>query len=753
MSALFLAALLAATDAPRPTVAVLYFDNNTGQADFDVLKKGLADMMITDLVSWDGVQVVEREKLEAVRSEISLAQGKAFDASTAARVGKLLGAQYLVRGELALSGATLRLDAKLMKVERAELVVAATAQGPKDEIYALEQELVGKLAGGIDAKLAKDSGRRRARVPDLDALVAYSKAVDLSDQGKLDEAQKAFQELVSKKPTFLMARERKEAMVKRLLEAQQRRKDSITESALAVGRMAEETLKKAMPSEEKEQRRYLAMRWLKGAFLVRSLKAHLSSRDQSFRVVLKGHEAAALAGMRAWLENTRRFQDEQRQWKANKGSGSDPGLDAETKRLVEDANFGAPEIDRDGADTVERFVLQGRARDGESNFTIAPPLGELDEKEQKGQLEVLEARVAKAAEQFKQPDGQRAAYEGTSQLELLAEWHLAHERVDDAIGAYQRILDQFPGSHRSTWVEGRIKEMLEGRSHDITTRERWAKALKGCDDMDIRVGSDVSHRSVARQGLAGVQTFIGDLEKACLGKPRTESAIAMVYSHMASVAATHEDCDTTRALMQKYLSLGGSFSDLQGYSKNYYPWCDLSALKPELLPSRVRVIAAGPQMGGPEAHALRQAIADVLKVEIPARGVSLEDDNVSRGDTRAILVHVEVAKDKTVTVGLTLMKHDDEPGAESEVESKGGVIAIEPLVEPVLEVLRRGETALKRQPHPTVSVDLLGRVAEAILLEERHKPDEARAAYEALLKSSPGFVPAQRRLERLEKGR
>ena len=46
MLALPLATVLAA--APL-NVAVLYFDNDTGRAEYDVLKKGLADMIVTDL--------------------------------------------------------------------------------------------------------------------------------------------------------------------------------------------------------------------------------------------------------------------------------------------------------------------------------------------------------------------------------------------------------------------------------------------------------------------------------------------------------------------------------------------------------------------------------------------------------------------------------------------------------------------------------------------------------------------------------
>ena len=51
----------------KPVLMVIYFDNLTGKPEQDVLKKGLADMIITDLVAYDGVTVVERDKHRARR--------------------------------------------------------------------------------------------------------------------------------------------------------------------------------------------------------------------------------------------------------------------------------------------------------------------------------------------------------------------------------------------------------------------------------------------------------------------------------------------------------------------------------------------------------------------------------------------------------------------------------------------------------------------------------------------------------------
>src|SRR5690348_5765817 len=66
-----LLALLSSTATPRPVVTVLYFDNNTNDRSYDVLQKGLADMLITDLSAVEAIQVVERAKLDQLIRELS----------------------------------------------------------------------------------------------------------------------------------------------------------------------------------------------------------------------------------------------------------------------------------------------------------------------------------------------------------------------------------------------------------------------------------------------------------------------------------------------------------------------------------------------------------------------------------------------------------------------------------------------------------------------------------------------------------
>ena len=60
-------------------LGVLPFANDTGDARYDVLQRGLMDMVTTDLAGLEAVQVVERARLDAVLGELRLQRGQGFE--------------------------------------------------------------------------------------------------------------------------------------------------------------------------------------------------------------------------------------------------------------------------------------------------------------------------------------------------------------------------------------------------------------------------------------------------------------------------------------------------------------------------------------------------------------------------------------------------------------------------------------------------------------------------------------------------
>ncbi len=584
MLAFALAAALAA--ANDPIVSVLYFDNPSKHPELEAMRKGFADLLITDLVAWDGVRVVERDRLEDVIKELEFQQTRFVDQAGALKIGKLVGAKYVVTGSLLLRGKELEVTAKITALPEGLVVVAARESAPEDKIYELEQRLVNQLVAGIDARLKPDAvARRKVRVPNLETLVAYSKAIDLSDQGKLEEAQAAMRALVSKAPTFLLGRERQQQLLKAFEEYQSRKKDLITVSALELGRLIDKALEQEGQFDtlsKEEAQRFLSMRVLKGRFLARSLKPLLARHATYLRTPLLGQEGQVLLTLRAWLANARKFQLERAQAErlhAQVVNGKPLpahlswSLDPAVARLFADAQLGGSSFEDLSFRATLSFAFEGRVFDGD-HFSVAPVLAWVDPAERKALLEELDARVNKGLARAAAGD-RSGEYETAALLEAKGEVFLSDGDLDAAITAYQALLDAFPTGPRAKVIEKRITDLLGGKDHTLRQRDRWVKALEGCDDMDLRVGSGSFDLQLRRAGLIALDQLAAEVEKACPLTKKNRGGVAAVHHRLAHLAAERDDCDRYRAFSRKYLEAGGSVSDLLGYQKNYTPWCPL----------------------------------------------------------------------------------------------------------------------------------------------------------------------------------
>lgn len=80
-----------------PRVAIMDFDNQTQYGGWR-LGSGAADILTTELVKTGKFDMFERERLSALIKEQNLGASGRVDPSTAARIGKLIGVNYIVTG-------------------------------------------------------------------------------------------------------------------------------------------------------------------------------------------------------------------------------------------------------------------------------------------------------------------------------------------------------------------------------------------------------------------------------------------------------------------------------------------------------------------------------------------------------------------------------------------------------------------------------------------------------------------------------
>ncbi len=722
--------LLASAAGPaKPSVSVLYFENRTSDPELQVLGKGLADMIITDLVAWDGVTVVERQRLDDVLKELQLQRTKAFDPSTAARVGKLVGAQYAITGSLHLQKDQLRIDAAVVRIETSETIASASVTDSKDRVFDLEQQLVEKLVTAIDVKLNGSSARQKAKVPDFDALVAYSKAIDLSDQGKHDEASKAMTALVSKSPTFLMARERKQELLDKLKEFEARKKDLVSSAVLEVGKRADAELKKKGPSP--------MWRVLKGRYLMRLMKQSLSFRDGHLRVAKPGEEPKVLSLQRQWVENQRALIEEN-------DSGSDPDLERSTVyELIRDSGLHPDRTVRTGAQAARRelieFVLRGRATDGET-FQVAPALGVMDSSES----ERILAENARAAERLEQAwsrgggDRRQVERELMETLSLRGDLLEHLRRDDEAAQVYQKMLDLFPT--QATSAERRIQKII-GAVHDNDQKERdaYERLVRGaCSEL----GSErEAWKRLRRKGLAGLDEVVQEVEAACLGRFGMRGRWESFYSSVARTAAQHEDCARAERYHRRAFLFGSA--SVRGFESlpRLQGWCTYR-LGGDALPPKFKFRATG-------NREVSEALTDLLGNELLARGVVavIGEDN-SGGELE--FAHAEVQPDRSVS--FVIMRRIREGNIERgsyetmvTVPAKDGALDVDALLKPLLAEVTPMPEPLPWKPSPSLSWKTIEAYAAALKAFDKRQWAEAKAAFEAIAAAEPSLHAAKSR--------
>jgi len=204
-----LPSLAAAGDAPPPTLAVSYFDNNSGDASLEPLSRGLADMLITDLSGISALQIVERARLNDILKELDLSTSSFIDPETALKLGRGLAAAYILAGGYLVGGEEMRIDVRIFEVSTGKVLASDRVVGPKEDFFALQKDLVELLVKTIDVDLAPAERRqlRRNATESFEAFGHYSRGLVATDAGDQEAARAAFQAALDADPGYAAARD------------------------------------------------------------------------------------------------------------------------------------------------------------------------------------------------------------------------------------------------------------------------------------------------------------------------------------------------------------------------------------------------------------------------------------------------------------------------------------------------------------------------------------------------------------------
>jgi len=197
----------------RPGIAVLPFDNSGSygqdKENFDALQKGIAGMLISELAANPAARVVEREEIQKLLAEQTLGASGKVTPETAAKIGKLVGARYVIAGTFIDFYGDFRLDARLVNVETSEIVKVESDRMQRDHLFDIIRTVAARLMK--DANLPplprQASEQRMNRQVPTEALTFYSKALLYQDRGQKDKAAEMYQRALAVFPEYAEAQQ------------------------------------------------------------------------------------------------------------------------------------------------------------------------------------------------------------------------------------------------------------------------------------------------------------------------------------------------------------------------------------------------------------------------------------------------------------------------------------------------------------------------------------------------------------------
>jgi TolB-like protein len=182
----------------RPTIAVLPFENMTGEDPDNSFAIGLTEDIVIDLGSLSALDVISISSVLPYRGH----------AVTPREIGIQLGAGYVLQGSVRGMPPNLRVTARLHETGSGRQLWAERFDRQVGDELALQKELARKVVTSLSISLQDDDvnafGRRYTQ--NREAWYLYKQAMNLanppSDPARLKLAQQAFNQVIGMDPDF-----------------------------------------------------------------------------------------------------------------------------------------------------------------------------------------------------------------------------------------------------------------------------------------------------------------------------------------------------------------------------------------------------------------------------------------------------------------------------------------------------------------------------------------------------------------------
>jgi serine/threonine protein kinase/Flp pilus assembly protein TadD len=181
----------------RKSVAVLYFENQSGAKEDEYFRDGITEDVVTEISKIAQLQIFPRSEMLAFRDKQVTAQ----------QVGQQLGAAYVLEGSIRRAGSRVRITAQLVEASTRHSVWAERYDRQLEDVFAIQEEIARSIAQALRITLTPQEEKTIARKPteNPQAYDFYLRGRNYTRRENFDYGLQMFEQAIELDPNFALA--------------------------------------------------------------------------------------------------------------------------------------------------------------------------------------------------------------------------------------------------------------------------------------------------------------------------------------------------------------------------------------------------------------------------------------------------------------------------------------------------------------------------------------------------------------------
>ncbi|HEX4007084.1 MAG TPA: protein kinase [Acidobacteriaceae bacterium] len=186
-----------ASAVKQKSVAVLYFENQSGSKEDEYFRDGITEDIVTEISKIGQLDIFPRSEMLQYRDKPVTAQ----------QVSQQLGAAYVLEGSIRRAGNRVRITAQLVEASTRHSVWAERYDRQLEDVFAIQEEIARSIAQALRITLTPQEEKTIAKRPteDPQAYDFFLRGRSYSRRENIDYALQMFEQAIQLDPNFALA--------------------------------------------------------------------------------------------------------------------------------------------------------------------------------------------------------------------------------------------------------------------------------------------------------------------------------------------------------------------------------------------------------------------------------------------------------------------------------------------------------------------------------------------------------------------